>query len=171
LEKRAKVLVSIKDSLASQSAKDTLVPHIVFFEGQEGLKKIYLSMMRNAPKNAVRYLLRDEFVWRPEWRFGSEWDERLDRWKKEKNITTKLLVNPSKTEKAQSRFYRSLKDHSVRYLNAANAVSDYGLYIIGDTVAILSIEKNNLIGIQITNQHLAENFKQVFAGIWATSRK
>lgn len=170
LEKRTKLFESMKRMLEVSVRTDAQTPHVVFFEGQEGLKKIYLSMMRTAPKNSVRYLLRSEFVWQSEWQFGSEWNARIDRWKKEKNIMTKLLVNPSLVEKSKKNFYAGLKDHEVRYLDARHVVSDYGLYIIGDTVAILSIEKNNFVGIQITNRHLAENFLVIFENLWKSAK-
>ncbi len=172
-EKRMRTVTSLKQALASFGRSDNAVPHTVFFEGQEGLKRIYLSMMRNAKARTTRYLLRDEFVWRPEWEFvfTGEWHERIDRWKREKKMKTKLLVNPSPLERSKSRYYEVQKDHEHRFLPSEAAVQSYALYIIDDSIAILSIEKNNLVGVHIVNAHMAGNFRKIFDGLWKTSVK
>ena len=171
LDKKFKLVESLKNTVKLLGRSDIQVPHIIFFEGQEGLKKIYLSMMRQAPKNSVRYLLRDEFIWQPGWEFTfkQEWNDTVRRWAAEKNMKTRLLVNSSKLEKSKIKFYGSQKSFDYRFLPAQNAVSQFAFYIIGDTIAILSIEKNNLVGIQITNKHLADNFKKTFDTLWKGS--
>lgn len=145
-----------------------LVPQTIFFEGQEGLKKIYLSMMRAAKKDEVLYLIRDEFVWHKEWEFvfKDDWHSRIKRMKKEKNITTKLLINASTLEKSKSAFYKKKLGLTFKYLSKKNAVTGFAQYVLGDTIAILSMEKNNLVGIQITNRHLAENYRKLFNSLW-----
>ena len=170
-EKKLQLVEELKKSLP-QLRRAIHIPNIIFFEGQEGLKKIYLSMMRQAEMNSTLYLLRDEFVWRPEWKFifEEEWHARIKRWKKEKNISTKLLVNESLLEKKEKAFYAKKKSLQVRYLDKKNTISGFAQYILGDTIAILSIEKNNLVGIQITNNHLADNYRKIFASLWGNSR-
>lgn len=171
LDKKFKLIESLKDTIRFFERTDLQIPQIIFFEGQEGLKKIYLSMMRHAPNNSIRYLLRDEFVWRPEWGFifKQDWSDMVKRLAKEKNIKTKLLVNSSKLEKGKSKYYASRNALQYRFLPEKNAVHQFALYIIGDTIAIMSMEKNNLVGIQITNNHLADNFKKNFDTVWKGS--
>jgi len=171
LDKKFKLIASLKNTVQFFGRSDIQLPHIIFFEGQEGLKKIYLSMMRQAPKNTTRYLLRDEFVWQPEWEFvfKQEWNDTVKRWATEKNMKTKLLINSSKLEKSKAKFYRSQKAFEYRFLPAQHAVHQFALYIIGDTIAILSMEKNNFVGIQIANKHLADNFKETFNTLWKGS--
>jgi len=144
------------------------IPHIIFFEGQEGLKKIYMSMLRDARKDAIMYILRDEYVWKPEWKFvfEKEWRNRVDRIKQEKNITTRLLINDSKVERDKRKYYASRSDVTYRFLPAKQSVDEFVIYILEDVISILSMEKNNLIGIKITNQHLADNFRKLFDAFW-----
>jgi sugar-specific transcriptional regulator TrmB len=171
LDKKFKLVESLKDTAKFFGRSDIQIPHIIFFEGQEGLKKIYLSMMHQAPKNSTRYLMRDEFVWQPEWEFvfKQDWNNTVKRWAIEKNMKTKLLVNSSKLEKSKIKFYQSQKAFEYRFLPAQNAIYQFALYIMGDTIAILSMEKNNFVGIQITNKHLADNFKNNFYTLWKAS--
>lgn len=149
------------------------VPQLIFFEGQEGLKKIYLSMMRQAAPGARLYLLRDEFVWQPEWRFifEAEWHERVKKIKLEKDIRTTLLINSSTVEKKHHAFYDSKKGLEYGFLPQKNSVMQFAMYVIGDIVSILSMEKNNLVGIKITNKHFAENFKNIFEVLWQKSKR
>lgn len=172
LDKKFKLLEGMQKASLLLGRDDIPVPQVVFFEGQEGLKRIYLSMIRNAPKGSTRYLLRDEFVWRPEWKFifEHEWSDRVRRWIDERHMRTKLLVNASQLERSKGAFYRKQKAFDLRFLPPTNAMRDFGMYIMGDTIAILSVEQGNLIGVQITNQHLAQNFKNVFEGLWHRSK-
>ncbi len=173
LDEKFKILELLRDSFQFFSKSNLNIPQVIFFEGQEGLKKIYLSMMRQAQSEATLYLLRDEFVWQPEWKFifEQDWHERVKRLKIEKNIKTKLLINNSKIENAHVKFYKSKKDLKYGFLPSKNSVRQFAIYIIGDIVSILSIEKNNLVGIKITNQHFADNFKNLFETLWQKSKK
>lgn len=172
IETKNRLIQELKEKTQVLRNSSLQIPGIIFFEGQEGLKKIYLSMMRRAAPRSTLYLLRDEFVWRPEWNFifDEEWQSRVGRWKKEKNIRTKLLVNPSVHEKAHGALYRTKRGLEYRFLPPETTMDAFALYILGDTIAILSIEKNNLIGIQITNMHLAQNFVSVFKGLWRVGK-
>lgn len=168
LDGKFQALESLRTQLQAFQTSALHLPQMVFFEGQAGLKKIYLSMMRQAPKHATLYLLRDEFVWQPDWTFVFEqdWHDRVKRMKVEKNIATKLLINPSATEKAQAAYYDSRQSLDYRFLPKGSEVRSFGLYIIADMVSILSMEKNNLVGIHLTNAHLAENFTSLFQALW-----
>lgn len=173
LEKKTDVLAGIQEQLNTLSNNTLHVPTITFFEGQEGLKKIYLSMMRQAQKNSTLYLLRDEFVWEDEWNFifKNPWRKRIDTIKKEKNIQTRLLVNNSTVEKKHASVYRSQKRFAFRYLPQAHMIHRFAIYMVDDIVSIFSIEKNNLVGIQMVNQHFAKNFIAIFDGLWKSAKK
>jgi transcriptional regulator TrmB len=145
-------------------------PQIVTFEGQQGLKRIYLGMLRAAPRGATLRLLRDEFVWRDDWRFvfEREWRERVGRLKQEKELATELLVNASPVERAHAAYYRTRPLTEVRVLR--QPVRGFGLYLAGDTAAILSLESRELIGVRIVNRHIAANLDAIFGALWRTGR-
>jgi len=142
------------------------IPQIVHFEGQQGLKRIYLDMLRAAPPGSTLSLLRDEFIWRPEWSFVFEpdWHDRVRRIQVEKNLATRLLVNRSTIERSHASYYKTRARFERRYLK--KPVSQFGLYLAGDMAAILSIENHNLIGLRIVNRHIAANLQQVFDSLW-----
>lgn len=148
-------------------------PQVSFFEGQEGLKKIYLTMMRKAAPGAELLLLRDEFVWTDAWKFifESEWHGKIGKIKREKNITTRLIVNSSATEKAHKAQYSKTKGLVVRMLPPKHTLGQFAVYIMDDMVNILSFEAGNLIGISITNRVIAQNIKVIFELLWSVAKK
>lgn len=170
-EKRA-FFQEIGPQLRALGAKDAQVPRVVFFEGQEGLKRAYMAMMRQAPVGATLYLARDPFVWQPEWGFvfESEWHDRIKRLKTEKRLTTRLLVNGSALERKKKLFYQRKKGLEVRFLDPAAALHAFAFYLLGDTVNILSFERGNLLGTTITNQNVARNFQALFEAWWQAAK-
>ena len=130
-------------------------------------------MLREAPKNSTMYILRDEFVWSDPWSFifSKEWGERVKRFRIENNVRTKLLVNNSIVEKKHESYYKSRVGTEFRILPKENNIKDFVIYIVGDVISILSMEKNNLIGIKITNDHIANNFKNIFEVVWSRSKR
>ncbi|MDP3727193.1 MAG: helix-turn-helix domain-containing protein [bacterium] len=173
LEQKFRTLAGLEKLIAALPKPVRNIPQVVFFEGQEGLKRVYLSMMRQASEGSTLYLIRDEFVWQPDWRFifEPEWHERIRRLRTENDIRMKLLVNDSPAERRHTVHYRSRDGLEFRFLPPKSSVRQFALYCIGDTVSILSMEKNNPVGIKIVNQHLAENLKSVFEAVWVRSKR
>lgn len=170
LTRKKKVLDDISLSIKALHRESINIPEVVVFEGQDGLKKIYTSMLRQAQSGATMMIIRDEFVWQEEWLFvfKEEWHNKVKRMRQEKNIQTKLLINRSALEKKKIDYYQSRKGLEFKYLPTKDTVSNFAQYIIGDTVSILSTENNNPVGIKIVNKHLANNYKVIFNGLWAS---
>ena len=149
------------------------VPNIIVFEGQDSLKKIYVEMLRGAAKGSTMCVLRDEFKWEKEWSFllKDEWKEKIRRLRKESDIATQLLINDSPTERKQAAYYKGRKKLEFRYLPKGIRLEKFVAYILGDTVSLLSLEKNHPVGIRIVNRHIAANFEQAFSAIWQSARK
>ena len=168
ITQQEKALQSMGKGLALITNQSRNIPDIVFFEGQDGLKRIYLSMLRQASKNDVMHIIRDEFIWGDSWQFTQEkdWRQKVGSLKQQKNICTKLLLNNSKVEQSKKAYYKSRQDVTFQFLPKGKEVKDFSLYILGDMVSILSIEKNHLVGVQIINQNLAANFKKIFESLW-----
>lgn len=168
---RVELFSKMADQLQFLTKSDNQIPNIIFFEGWESLKKIYLNMLRSAPKDSTMYIIRSEFYWTPEWTFifGDQWHDHVKMWREDRKIHTQLLINDSKEERKHMSFYKSRKYTTSRLLPKDQSVKDFALYILGDTVSILSLEKNNSVGVKITNQALVDNFKNIFKGLWVNS--
>jgi sugar-specific transcriptional regulator TrmB len=148
------------------------LPHVVHFEGIEGLKRVYLTMLRQAPRGACMSILRDDFLWGPEWSFVTtpEWRARVRSLRSERDIRVRLLVQDSPAERAQVAAYRSREHTAFRFLPKTVAFERFALYVLGDIAAVMSTEPRNLVGIQIANANLALNHRAMFDGLWAVSR-
>jgi sugar-specific transcriptional regulator TrmB len=173
LDERFGLLRGLGAQLASMAGESAHVPGIIFFEGEESLKKIYLGMLRGAAKGSTLLVVRDEFKWEKEWSFLLEeaWKEKVRRLRKENDIGTRLLVNDSPIERKQAAYYRGRKRLEFRYLPKSARFMKFVLYVLGDTVAALSLEKRQPLGIRIINRSLAANFAQMFEAMWIASKK
>ena len=125
-------------------------------------------MLRQAGENEIMMIVRDEFVWQDDWQFvfKNDWHDKVKRLRQEKNIKTKLLINNSPLEKTKVAYYKSRKALTYKYLSGKDKVNNFAMYIIGDTVSILSTENSNPVGIKIVNKHLAGNYKILFGCLW-----
>jgi sugar-specific transcriptional regulator TrmB len=167
IQDRKDILKQLEESIGGLRGMIN-IPQIAVFEGQEGLKKIYRSMLRNASRDDIFYIMRDEFVWRPEWKFifEKEWNMSVKEIRKENNITTQLLINASFEEKRHQTYYQERKGLQVKTISDNHPMKDFALYILGDTASILSFEHNHLVGIKITNRTIADNLRQLFERDW-----
>ena len=166
-EERVDRAAALVDQLAKLAEATAQVPQIIHFEGAEGLRRIYLAMLRTAPKGAVMRILRDEFIWQPAWAFVFEepWRARVKRYKAASELSTRLLVNRSTEERTHARYYAGRPHLERRYL--PKPVARFGLYLVGDTAAILSLDANHLLGIRIVNRQIASNLEVMFDSLWA----
>jgi len=174
LRRKFETLDSLRDNYMFFRKVGAKMPDVVFFEGVEGLKKIYLSMLREARPKEVLYLMRSEWIFGSTWSFvfGEEWHARVRKLRQEKNIRQRLLINPTMTERTRSGpLYNSRHGLEYRFLPTAEAINDFAIYILGDTVAIMSMEENNPIGIKMTNHNFADNYSNIFNALWHISGK
>lgn len=173
LANKRRAFAELQPELRKHAQQSLHIPNVTYFEGQEGLKKAYLTLMRSAHEGETLRLLRDEFIWKPEWSFvfETEWRTRVKRFKTEKRLVTKLLVNHSKEERLQAKLYARKRGLEVRTLPKQHTVHDIAQYILGDTIVLLSLEQGNLLGMTITNASLAQNYATLFDALWAQGKK
>jgi hypothetical protein len=165
---RAEARVAQAEKLAATLVQAAAqAPEVVHFEGAEGLRRIYLAMLRTAPRGAILRILRDEFIWDPAWAFVFEdaWRAKVGRLKHERQLVTRLLVNRSAIERRHAGYYNARRDTERRYLRVP--VAQFGLYVCGDTAAILSLDASHLLGVRVVNAVVATNLAAVFDGLWA----
>lgn len=172
-QERARTRVSLAETLrahfAAPEGDSTGAPRVIHFEGATGLRRIFMAMLRAAPKGSTLKVLRDEFIWTDAWSFVFEdpWRDRVRALKVERALRTRLLVNRSPEERRRMRAHGSRPHLDVRFLPAQSAVRDFALYIAGDMVSVLSLEAGNLVGIQMTDRLLARNFDVLYGALWA----
>ncbi len=173
LKHKRHVFAQLQPELKNIARQTLHIPNVTYFEGQEGLKKAYLTLMRGAHEGDTLRLLRDEFIWQQEWSFifEDDWRERIKRLKAEKRLSTKLLVNDSKVERSQAELYTKKQHLEARYLPASATIHHLAQYILGDVVLMLSLEQNNLLGMTIANASIAKNYATIFDQLWKEAKR
>lgn len=172
-EKRLEDFSEIKSALDAMQNDSMNIPQMVYFEGKDALQRIYRSMLRDAPNNSTVCIIRDEFVWTPDWEFifKEPWRSWVRNIKNEKNILTRLLINDSTEEQKHLDVYKSREDVSYRFLPKKYSMKEFVIYILGDVVSILSMEDGNLVGVKITNRAISENYQRIFDTMWDKAKK
>lgn len=172
LDDKFKLFSGLAEHLKLLSHGSARIPNIIFFEGQDSLKKIYLDMLRSAAKGSTMLVVRDAFMWEKEWSFLFEdaWNDKVRRLRTENDISTKLLINGAGADVKNIDYYKKRKHLEFRLLPKSHPIDKFVVYILHETVSILSMEQNNLVGIKITNRHIAKNFEQVFGTMWESSK-
>ncbi len=152
-------------------ASDVNVPRIVFFEGVQGLQRVYLSMLREARSAGPMRIIRDEFVWQPGWAFvhSDEWRAKVGRLKARSGLETRLLVNGSPEERGRTDDYARRRATAVRFLPASTRVERFAGYVLDDVVSLLSFDDRALVGVRMANRRLAEGVGALFDAVWAAS--
>jgi hypothetical protein len=117
-------------------------------------------------------IVRDEFLWTPEWAFVSSdpWRQRVRSLRAARDIDTRLLVNASPIEADKAPAYDQRPHLEWRFLSPPMQVKRFAIYVLGEVVAVMSTEERNLVGIQIANANLAANFAALFDSLWAGAR-
>ena len=154
---------SLKDAFEILNNQRIHVPSILFFEGIVGLKKIYQNMLREAGDGDTFYVMRDETLLRPEWKFVFE--EQWQNSKRRKKISTLLLLNDTATERKRKNEYKKFFKVTTAFLPKNYPLKEFSIMVIGDMVGIISMKNDQLIGIQITSQHIADNYRQLFLSL------
>lgn len=152
---------------AFDGASQANVPRIVFFEGQRGLQRIYLQMLREARGAGPMLILRDDFVWRDEWAFIHEkpWRDKVRHLKGASGLETRLLVSASERHRHED--YARRRNTSTRYLPEGISFDRYACYVLDDVVSLLSFDAAAMVGVRMANPVLADAFRTTFEALWS----
>lgn len=168
IKEKNEAIEALRTFVKSKAVPEINIPSISFFEGVAGLRVMLFNLLRSAQDGVEMLVVRDADVVKLDWKFILE-----DKWQKikeEKGIKTKLLINDAPEEHHRSAFYKKFKDISVKFLPKDASVEKFMFILVGDTVCFLSMEQNNLVGVKISNEHMAKNFSRLFGVMWRKSK-
>lgn len=153
------ILPTLKNKFGTIESK----PVITYYEGVEGIKKIYKDTLndRNEMHSLVETSSVNEDVYK--WLTSEYVKERVKR-----NIKVKAIVASGQNTK----IYTSLDKNELRETKVINRDKfpfENEINIYGNKVAIVSYKKNSkLLGIIIDNPLLAKTFKSWFKLTWSS---
>ena len=169
LHERQKLLGTLEQAIVSLGQRTSNRPEVIFYEGIEGVRKIYWALLQEAPVGSLQCIVRNAPIGQPPWDFviGKQYQER----KQEKRIVTRILFNNSRESRAEVKSLQGLYELHMRFLAGPERLEQFVQTVMGDTVALCSFENNNFVGIKITNKHIAENFYALYDTLWTTALK
>lgn len=168
LEEREILFKNLKSHIRMMYQSHVKLPEISIYEGISGVEQICWSMLREANENDTWQVLRGGFEEGSDWLFFTK-----ERWKKlreSKKIGSNILLSKTDFEMRQSENYKQLYNTEVRLLDESLILKDFSLQILGDTVALISLEKGCPIGVKISNNLITQNISLLFQFIWLSSR-
>ena len=157
-------LPSIQHTLAAVKLTSPSTSKVIEYRGIDGLKQMNWNLTRATKEFRVIEL---ESL---SGRLGSHFAEKLRRVWAEKNIASfDLTNNPDwrlKTDVAQYE-----KRTHARYISPEMFTVEFETYIYNNCVALLSYEQDDIFGVEIYNEKLAQQQVQLFNLLWKQADK
>lgn len=135
---------------------------IAEYRGVDGLKQMNYNLTKATGEYRVFELAGlDKHL-------GKHFAEKMRESYNEKNLTTyDLTNNPSRTSEPGI----DRPESQVRYIDPNIFTIEFETFIYNNVVALLSYDKDDIFGIEIYNDKLARQQKQIFDLLWSTAQK
>jgi len=152
-------LPSIQHTLTALQIHSPQTSRIIEYRGIDGLKQMNFNLTKAAKEFRVFELEALSM------HLGTHFAEKLRHTWAEKRITSYDLTNNANWKlQTKSKEYEALA--SARYISPKEFHIQFETYIYNNCVALLSYERDAIFGVEIYNQQLAEQQKQLFDLVW-----
>lgn len=156
---------SLVPELLALNSYDARKPKVQFFEGKEGLKNIFRSMITPETKEIVSFSNFEELsAFAPEF-LRSHFKDRL-----KSNIKTRFIsARSAKAQNFKSDFFPACFDEKlveIFLMSAEEFCFDSQITIFPGSIAIMNLSADTPIGILIENQELYQTQKTIFDLAW-----
>jgi HTH-type transcriptional regulator, sugar sensing transcriptional regulator len=133
-------------------------PRVQFFEGVEGIKKVYSDTL--SEKKSM-YVFGD-FEYSPKV-MGESYIEGFVSERVKRNIEYNAILRDSATARQWAK--RNMKDlREIRFVNEGNFATEIDIY--GDRVALMSFRKDRPMAVLIEDKDIAETLMTVWKNLW-----
>jgi hypothetical protein len=163
LEEKKEKMLAILPELNRLKSSVTEKPRIEMYEGKEGLKTILNDIIESNCKEVLQ--LGSARIFEVLEFYFPHWIKSRVKHK----IYTRILQE-------KTTFIKSLKEddmthfREIRYLPKDFRVNTH-ISIYGNKIAILTLKKENLIGVIISNFEIAETQRSLFETLWKLAKK
>src|SRR3989344_3029284 len=163
LEEKKEKIKSILPELEFLKQSVTEKPTIEFYEGKEGLKTILDDIIKTQPKEMLQLGSAKIFetlnFYFPHW---------IKRRVKSKIYARILQENVQTIQELKKRDMLELRE--IRFLPKNFKINTHA-QIYSNKVAIITLNKEELIGVVIENKDIVETQKSLFEELWKTAKK
>jgi sugar-specific transcriptional regulator TrmB len=158
-------LPSLVSELKKIQPVQKFATQIRYFEGEEGLKQMIWNTLKT--KEVLRsysILGRREVInAKFEDDFENEWVRR--------GLKDRLITNETKLDYIRDRMVANYKSAiNMRIIPSSRFYITNDIAIYNNVVSIASLEKGNLVGVEIENEEIAKTQKSIFEIVWEVAK-
>jgi len=153
------------EQLALTVPSDKLTTEIRYYKGEQGIRQmIWNTLHTKETTRSYAALKRREFI-DPKFedKFEEEWVRR--------NLSDKVIMNDDRTDYIEKRMVPTYKN-TLEFKNIPKEkfYLTNDIIIYNNIVAIMSFEKENLVGVEIENAEIAKTQKSLFDIVWEVAK-
>ena len=147
--------------LALLKSKKKFSTQVRYFEGQLGIKQMIWNTLK-ADRLARSYasLTRREVI-------SASFEDEFEREWAKRGMTDRVITNETRKEYMQKKLIPEYHKHlEIRELPAKIYSITNDIIIYNNVFAIMSLEKENLVGVEIENREIAATQQSIFDIVW-----
>ena len=161
IERQARSIKDLLPELKSLTIPYSSKPRVRYFEGEEGVKQVMEDTF-NSQEELLNYASLHKWLVGPLKDFITEYGtKRVNKYK----ISLKSLINDSKLTRDYLKTYPA-KLTKYRWISSDIEIIDNEINIYDDKVSIVSLVPDNMFGVIIENQEIADTQKAIFKLAW-----
>jgi len=160
-----KGLPQLINDLSTQKPSEIFHTQIRYYKGKKGIQQLFWNTLQTTETTrSYAPLRRREFI-DPSYEdeFEQEWANR--------NLKDKVITNENRAEYIKKRLVPAYKNTlNLRIIPRTKFYISNDITIYNNVIAIASLEKNNLVGIEIENKEIAKTQKSIFDLVWTMAK-
>lgn len=161
VEEIEKGLPQFISNIKSLKPVEKFATQVRYYKGKKGIEQmIWNTLKTKETMRSFTALGRREFI-------NSKFEEEFEEEWVQKKLKDKLITNENRLSYIKNKMvplYR--KTLNVRIIPKKKFYITNDIAIYNDTVSIISLEKDNLVGIEIENAEMSKTQKSIFDIVW-----
>ena len=158
-------LPQLINELSIQKPSEIFHTQIRYYKGKKGIQQLFWNTLQTTETTrSYAPLRRREFI-DPSYEdeFEQEWANR--------NLKDKVITNENRAEYIKKRLVPAYKNTlNLRIIPRTKFYISNDITIYNNVIAIASLEKNNLVGVEIENKEIAKTQKSIFDLVWTMAK-
>ncbi|HTE57961.1 MAG TPA: helix-turn-helix domain-containing protein [Verrucomicrobiae bacterium] len=174
LSKREQQLLDLQAEMlrlheSAPTAESSVKTHVQFYQGEDGFRQMLWNQTNSTSENLT--LLYENMQSKTNAAFFKRWVEKCNS----KGLTSRSIVGNHFLSTQQAWYSQHqnerLKNWQGRQISDDVFAIRHSTVIYNDVVAYYDWKKNDIYGIEIYNQHIADGQRQIFELLWKLSKE
>lgn len=158
-------LPQLINDLSTQKPSEIFNTQIRYYKGIEGIQQLFWNVLQSQETTrSYAPLRRREFI-------SPKFEEQLEEEWVFRQLKDRVIANENRMDYIKKSFTDSFKKVlDIRVISSSKLYITNDITIYDNTLAIASLEKDNLVGIEIENKEIAKTQKSIFDLVWSTAK-